>query len=39
VVIDTCSSGIDGKRRLDELCGTDSGLQILVEIIKTPLKG
>jgi ataxin-10 len=39
MVIDTCCSGIDGKRRLDELCGTDSGLRILVEIIKTALKG
>lgn len=39
MVIDTCCSGIGGKRRLEELSGADSGLRILVEIIRTASKG
>lgn len=39
MVIDTCCSGIGGRTRLEELCGTDSGVQILVEIIRSAWKG
>ncbi|KAJ4784107.1 Ataxin-10 [Rhynchospora pubera] len=38
MVIDTCCSGVGGRQRLEELCGTDSGLRILQEIIETALK-
>lgn len=39
MLIDTCCSGIGGKRRLEELSGTHSGLPILLEIIQTAFKG
>ncbi|KAJ3690379.1 hypothetical protein LUZ61_019543 [Rhynchospora tenuis] len=38
MMIDTCCSGDGGRERLEELCGSDSGLRILQQIIKTALK-
>ncbi|KAJ3682091.1 hypothetical protein LUZ60_014664 [Juncus effusus] len=35
MLIDTCCSSIGGETRLDELCGTETGIQILAEIITT----
>lgn len=39
MVLDTCCSSDGGRRRLEELCGIDRGLPILLEIITTASTG